>query len=162
MQKTNKMLIITLLFSSFIVILSFAELPSSDHFIMQQWGITSGNDTDTSNQPQSTNYIITGSAVGIISDEDITSDNYIDKPGYYLGHIYFGILPPVNVTISVASGTVHLNWDPVSGADTYSVYSSADSYLSYESWSLEEAGITDTSWSEQADGMRFYYVKAFN
>lgn len=137
---------------------SFAENPSSENYILQQWGFASGN--DPANPPTSTNYVLTGSAIGIISDEDAASSNYGMVPGYYLGPLEAGILPPQNVTISVIANVVHLAWNAVAGASSYSVYSSLDPYASYESWTLEESGIAGTNWNEAAGSMKYYYIKA--
>jgi len=152
----KKLLLITVMLS---ISLLLAENPSSDNYILKQWGFASGN--DAGNPPTSTNYILTGSAIGIISDEDAASTNYGMLPGYYLGPVVYGILPPENVTISVESEVVYLAWDPVQYANSYSVYSSSDPYASYETWTLEESGILVTNWNEPVpDTKLFYYVKA--
>ena len=136
-----------------------AENPSSTNYELQQWGFTSGN--DPANPPTSANYTLTGSAIGIISDEDAVSTNYGMLPGYYLGPIIGEILPPENVMISVVSDVVYLTWDAVTGANSYSVFSSSDPYASYETWDLEESGILVENWSETVPGTKlFYYVKA--
>ncbi len=88
-MKTKIFLI--LLFSITILI---AENPSSENYILKQWGFASGN--DPANTPTSTNYVLTGSAIGVISDEDATSSNYVLMPGYYLGPLS----PPVYGSIS--------------------------------------------------------------
>ena len=151
--------VITLLFIFMMITYVFAENPSSDNYILKQLGFASGN--DPANPPTSTNYIITGSSIGIISDEDAVSTNYGMLPGYYLGPIEGGILPPENVTISVSGGNVYLSWNAVSGANSYSVYSSLDPYASYETWTPEQSGILVTNWSEPVPGTKlFYYVKA--
>jgi len=139
--------------------LLITENPSSENYLLKQWGFASGN--DPGNPPTSTNYILTGSAIGIISDEDATSTNYGMLPGYYLGPIIGDILPPENVSITISGGNVLLTWDAVDGANSYSVYSWSDPYASYETWTLEESGILVTNWSEPVTGTKlFYYVKA--
>ena len=151
--------IITLLFIFMMITYVFAENPHSDNYILQQWGFASGN--DPADPPTSTNYTLTGSAIGIISDEDAVSTNYGMLPGYYLGPIIGEILPPENVSITVTGGNVNLDWDAVDGANSYSVYSSTDPYASYETWTLEESGILVTNWDEPVPGTKlFYYVKA--
>ncbi len=157
-MKTLKVITLaaTLIFMNVFVL---TENPSSDNYILKQWGFASGN--DPADPPTSTNYTLTGSAIGIISDEDATSTNYGMLPGYYLGPIIGDILPPENVTISVVSYVVYLAWDPVQNANSYSVYSSSDPYASYETWDLEESGILVTNWNEPVpDTKLFYYVKA--
>ena len=159
MKKLNKLLMIIFLFSILIVNFSFAELPSRENYILQQWGFASGN--DPANSPTSTNYILTGIAIGIISDEDATSSNYGMLPGYYLGPITGGILPPENVTIIVVGSIVQLSWTAVSGATSYKVYSSDDPYTGF----TEDTSGTfiNESWSAPAPtGKKFYYVKAVN
>jgi len=65
------------------------------------------------------------------------------------------------VTIETINNICNLEWDQVSGATSYSVYSSSDPNLSHETWYLEQSGITDTNWSEAASGAKkFYFVKA--
>ncbi len=150
----KNILILLVLFS---VTSVYASNPSSDNYILQQWSFSSGN--DPANPPTSTNYILTGSAIGIISDEETTSTNYGMLPGYYLGPIIGGILPPGNVTISVVSEVVYLSWDTVAGATSYKVYSSDDPYTGFQE------DLTGTfngeSWSASApNGNMFYYVKA--
>jgi len=68
---------------------------------------------------------------------------------------------PQNILIEVSSETVSFNWNPVENAGSYSVYSSQDPNDNEENWILEESGITETSWSEAATGLKkFYFVKA--
>ena len=81
---------------------SFAENPSSDNYILQQWGFASGN--DTANPPTSTNYTLTGSAIGIISDEDAASTNYGMVPGYYLGPLSPPEYGSISGTVILADG----------------------------------------------------------
>ena len=157
LTKTIKKLIM-ISFIFMMITYVFAENPSSENYILQQWGFASGN--DPADPPTSSNYILTGSAIGIISDEDAASSNYGMLPGYYLGPIVGGILSPENVSIFIIGGNVLLTWDAVDGANSYSVYSSADPYASYETWTLEMSGIAGTNWDEPANSMEYYYVKA--
>ncbi len=141
----------------FLASLLSAENPSSENYILQQGSFASGS--DPANPPTSTNYILQGSTIGIISGEDATSTNYVLMPGYYLGPIVGGILPPGNVTISVVSEVVYLSWDTVAGATSYKVYSSDDPYTGFQE------DLTGTfvgeSWSASIpNGKKFYYVKA--
>ena len=151
-----KRIIITTLMLLLVSLLS-AENPSSDNYILQQWGFASGN--DPANPPTSTNYILTGSAIGIISDEDAVSANYSLMPGYYLGPIVGGILPPGNVIITVVTDSVNITWSAVTGASTYKVYSSNNPYTDF----TEDisGNLTGTSWTAPLPGnKKFYYVKA--
>jgi len=109
-----------------LIILCFVQIcasnPASENYILQQWSLSSGN--NTSNPPSSSNYILKGSAIGVISGDEATSINYNNLPGYYLGAIEGGILPPANVIISVVNDSVLISWDAVAGASSYKVYSS--------------------------------------
>ena len=150
---------IPILFSILFVVSIFASNPSSTNYSLHQWGFVAGN--DTGDKPESANYALSGSALGAISGDDASSTNYSVIPGYYLGPIEFGILPPENVTISVNSGIVYLNWDAVSNADSYSVYYSDDPYKDATLWDLKQSGITATTWNEPVPGDKlFYYVTA--
>ena len=73
-----------------------------------------------------------------------------------------GVLPkPLNVVITENFDQIEISWNAVSGATSYSVYSSSDPNADPTNWSLEQSGITVTNWSETATGnMKFYYVKA--
>ena len=69
------------------------------------------------------------------------------------------LLPPNNVTIFIVGDAVHLNWNPVDGANSYNVYTSDDPYTGFE---LDETGTFDgTSWTAiNLDDTRFYHVTA--
>ena len=141
------------------VLMLYAENPSSENYILQQWGFASGN--DPANPPTSTNYVLTGSAVGIISDEDVASSNYNLMPGYYLGPIEAGILPPQNVVIAIVGTQVQITWNAVSGATSYKVYSSDNPYIGFTE--DVSGNLTGTSWTAQLTGnMKFYYITAVN
>ncbi|MBC8384667.1 MAG: hypothetical protein H8E57_04005 [Candidatus Cloacimonetes bacterium] len=158
MQTIMKNVILILLIACYF---SLAANPASSNYIMQQWTFTAGN--DTGDKPESSNYILSGSAIGTITGEDAASSNYGVMPGYYLGPIIGEILPPENVTITIVGSDVVLNWDAVSGADSYSVYYSDDPHKEAALWELKQAGITGTSWDEPIPGEKlFYYVTAVN
>ena len=71
-----------------------------------------------------------------------------------------GLDVPV-VTISEDGVNVTLNWDPVTEATSYTVYSDIDPYGSFST--VEQSGITGTTWSESLSGtMKFYRVTATN
>ena len=70
---------------------------------------------------------------------------------------------PENLTIEISGTNVILNWDAVTGADSYKVYSSDDPYETFENWILEQENITETTWDEPVpETKRFYYVTAVN
>ncbi len=75
------------------------------------------------------------------------------------GSITGKIPPPENVIIYIVSNIVHIEWDEVSVATSYKVYSDTNPYGTF---STEEWTGTDTNWNEPVDGMKFYYVTASN
>ena len=73
--------------------------------------------------------------------------------------VEFVLLPPDNVTISVNTNSILLEWDEVQAATSYKVYSSDDSETGY----TEDTGGTfnGTTWQTSATNeKRFYYIKA--
>ena len=67
---------------------------------------------------------------------------------------------PTNLTIQITETDIVLNWDEVTGADSYKIYSSDDPNKAKETWDFE-AEITETTWSENIpDTKKFYYVKS--
>ena len=153
---TNKRIL--LLFVVLVSISVFATNPSSSNYALKQWAFATGN--DTGDKPESTNYILPGSAIGTISGEDASSSNYGVIPGYYLGPIIGEILPPENVTIEIVGTDVVLNWDAVTGANSYKIYSNDDPHEVYTNWNFEEE-VTATTWSESIPSeKKFYYVTA--
>jgi len=88
-----------------------------------------------------------------------SSEHYSLLPGYFLGQIADGILPPENVTISTDSESIFLFWDAVPGATGYAVHSSDEPYAGF----MEDlTGTFDgESWSAPLPlEKRFYYVVA--
>ena len=70
---------------------------------------------------------------------------------------------PANLTIEISGSDVVLNWDAVSGADSYSVYSSDDPHEDVSLWNLEQSGIAGTTWSEAIPASpKFYYVTSIS
>ncbi len=64
---------------------------------------------------------------------------------------------PTNITISISSDSVHIEWDAVTGANSYKIYASDDPYTGFDSL----ATVTDTIWSTSiTEVKKFYYVKA--
>jgi len=69
--------------------------------------------------------------------------------------------PPANVSIWLDGTNVNLEWDAVAGATSYTIYSDSDPYGSFST--VEDAGITSTTWYEPIPGgdtMKFYRVTA--
>ena len=72
---------------------------------------------------------------------------------------------PENVRITITDNGAFIQWDAVDGATSYSVYSSEDPLLSYDSGTWEESVITGTDWTDSNISMeikKFYFVKAVN
>jgi uncharacterized cupredoxin-like copper-binding protein len=69
--------------------------------------------------------------------------------------------PPINVQIQLNGSSIQLTWDAVSGATSYKVYSSNDSYTGFTE---DTTGMFNvTSWTTTtAAQKKFYYVKAVN
>lgn len=68
-----------------------------------------------------------------------------------------------NISIEMNGASVSINWDAVPLATSYSIYSSTNPNEQTQNWTLEESGITDTTWAETAIGeKKFYYVKALS
>ena len=137
----------------------FAENQSSENYILKQLNLASGS--DPADPPTSTNFLLEGSTIDVISSDEAESENYNILPGYYHGEITAGILPPENATITVVGTSVQLNWDPVSGATSYKVYSSDDPLTGFE----EDTSSTcvGESWSAPIPSeKKFYYVKSVN
>ena len=68
---------------------------------------------------------------------------------------------PINLTISEMNDYIILNWDVVSGATSYKIYSSENPYSGFE---LDESGeFNGTSWTAPlSESKIFYYVTATN
>ena len=66
---------------------------------------------------------------------------------------------PENVLISIIGNLVQLSWDAVAGC-TYTVYSDTDPTGSFST--VEQSGITTTSWSQDLSGSAKYYRVSAN
>ena len=70
---------------------------------------------------------------------------------------------PINLSITSSGNESILNWDLVLHADSYSVYSSIDPYVSFpDFWTIEAVGVTDTTWidTDVNASIKFYTVVA--
>jgi hypothetical protein len=77
---------------------------------------------------------------------------YFDQPDY--------LDIPANLYIDIDEGFISLNWDLVSGAIGYNIYTSSNPY---SGWSLYDLNVRALSWNELVSGeKKFYYVKAYN
>jgi len=131
-----------------------ADNPSSDNYILKAHTLSSG--TSISNAPSSSNYILQGSVFGIISGQEAISTNYNLLPGYYLGIDETGeLLPPTNVMIWITGGNLYLEWDEVTGANSYKIYATDDPYL--EDWGTEVAVVGIPEYDEPVSQMRKFY-----
>jgi len=146
-----------------LVIAGFVQIcannPTSANYILQQAGLSTGN--NTANPSTSQNYVLQAASLGDISGKEQSSENYANFPGYYLGEIIGEILPSQNVTISVTDVNVIISWDAVTNANSYKIYSSDDPHENFENWTLEASGIAATSWSQiLQNAKKFYCVVA--
>ena len=137
-------------------VLLCAQQASSPNYKLLDYGLFNGNQT---NEPASANYIAELNTVGGLSGEKMTSANYNNYPGYYLGPLTGEILPPEDVTITVENDSTKISWSAVAGATSYKVYSSNDPY---DSFTEDTSGnFTGTNWSAPlAAEKKFYYVTA--
>ncbi len=139
-------------------VLLSAQQASSTNYKLLDYGLFNGNQADN-NEPASANYIAELNTVGGLSGKKMTSANYNNYPGYYLGPITGEILPPEDVTITVENDSTKISWSAVAGATSYKVYSSNNPY---DSFTEDTSGnFTGTSWSTLlAAEKKFYYVTA--
>ena len=139
-------------------ILLCAQQATSPNYKLLDYGLFNGNQADN-NEPASTNYKAELNIVGGLSGEEMISANYNNYPGYYLGPLTDGLLPPEDVTITVVDEIINISWSAVTGATSYKVYSSDDPYTGFvEDTSGSFAG---ESWSAPiGDVKKFYYVIA--
>ena len=91
----------------------------------------------------------------------LDSDGTITDMGAYYFDQTIVLDPPQNVTVEIIGTEVHLNWDTVTGATSYNVYSSNDPYIGF----IEDTtGTFDgLSWSTSIiNEKKFYYVISIN
>jgi len=81
-----------------------------------------------------------------------------DIGAYYFDQI-ISLDPPLNITVEIIGSSVHLNWDVVTNATSYKVYSSDDPSTGFvEDFS---GSFTGESWSTSiVNEKKFYYVIA--
>ncbi len=86
----------------------------------------------------------------------ITGHNYLQA--YASTEVVASPQNPANVVTSVSSNTLTINWDAVSGADSYLIYSSDDPYGSFEYLTT----VSTNTWNTpiDADTKKFYYIVA--
>jgi hypothetical protein len=151
-------IIILILLLFILPLLLCAQQAASTNYKLLDYGLFNGN-LAGDNEPASANYIAELNTVGGLSGEEMTSTNYNNYPGYYLGPLSGEILPPEDVIITVADNIVTISWSAVSGATSYKVYSSNDPY---DNFTEDTSGnFTSTSWSAPlAAEKKFYYVTA--
>ncbi|MBN1327280.1 MAG: hypothetical protein JW996_04960, partial [Candidatus Cloacimonetes bacterium] len=71
--------------------------------------------------------------------------------------------PPASVWSTVSGSEYQLNWEAVTGATAYLIYSSADPYAPLASWHLEAEITQGTSWTNGFDAdMKFFKIIAIN
>jgi hypothetical protein len=70
------------------------------------------------------------------------------------------MLAPQNITGNMSGTDFVLSWNVVSGASSYSVYSSSDPYAAFPSgWTLAGSGIAELSWTDMnAPAVKKFYV----
>jgi len=68
---------------------------------------------------------------------------------------------PQNLTISVAGDQLTLDWDPVSGAAEYKIYSTEDPQTEFLTWDLIDTVTGPTEWTSTiSENIKFYKVTA--
>ncbi|MCK5759656.1 MAG: hypothetical protein KAH33_00080 [Candidatus Delongbacteria bacterium] len=155
MEKIMKLLLLSLFT---LPVLLFAQQASSTNYKLLDYGLFNGS-LEGDNKPASTNYIAESNTVGVLSGDDMTSANYNNDPGYYLGPLTGEILPPEDVTIIVENDSSKISWSAVPGATSYKVYFSSDPYENFTEDTL--GNFSGTSWSILfTDEKKFYYVIA--
>ena len=149
---------ILLLLLFILPVLLSAQQAASTNYKLLDYGLFNGN-LAGDNEPASTNYIAELNTVGGLSGEEMTSANYNNYPGYYLGPLTGEIVPPEDVIIAVENDIVTISWSAVGDATSYKVYSSNDPY---ENFTEDTSGSFDgESWSASlSTEKRFYYVTA--
>ena len=139
-------------------VLLFAQQAASTNYKLLDYGLFNGN-LSGSSELTSANYIAKSNIVGGISGKQMSSVNYNNLPGYYLGPLTNEILPPEDVAIIVENDSTRISWSAVPGATSYKVYSSSDPYDNFTEDT--SGGLSGTIWSTLfVDEKKFYYVIA--
>lgn len=95
------------------------------------------------------------------NSEDSTGDIQLFA-GFWNTYLITGTLgSPQNVVSSVSGITLTLDWDVVTGASSYDVYSSTNPYIGFI---LEEENVLTNTWDTSVDTQNkyFYYIVAKN
>ena len=99
---------------------------------------------------------------GVVDSLDFFVHDHTFLHSYYYT-LGISLPSPENVIIHTQNDSVHISWDGVAEANSYSIYSSTNPHEQPQNWTLEETGIADTTWTEAAIGeKKFYFVKASN
>jgi len=136
----------------------FSQQATSTNYRLLDYGLFNGN-LSGSSELTSANYIAKSNIVGGNSGGQMSSANYNNLPGYYLGSLTSDILPPEDVTITVENDSTRISWTAVAGASSYKVYSSSNPYDNFTEDT--SGGLSGTIWSTLfVDQKKFYYVIA--
>lgn len=139
-------------------VMLFSQQATSTNYRLLDYGLFNGN-LSGSSELTSANYIAKSNIVGGNSGGQMSSANYNNLPGYYLGSLTSDILPPEDVTITVENDSTRISWTAVTGASSYKVYSSSNPYDNFTEDT--SGGLSGTIWSTLfVDQKKFYYVIA--
>ncbi len=139
-------------------VMLFSQQATSTNYRLLDYGLFNGN-LSGSSELTSANYIAKSNIVGGNSGGQMSSANYNNLPGYYLGSLTSDILPPEDVTITVENDSTRISWTAVAGASSYKVYSSSNPYDNFTEDT--SGGLSGTIWSTLfVDQKKFYYVIA--
>ena len=78
-----------------------------------------------------------------------------------LAGILGDLTAPEALSVTRADGQVHLNWNPVPSATSYSVFSSIDPSLPHASWNLVASDLDNPQWSTPEAEKMFFFVRAY-
>jgi predicted outer membrane repeat protein len=95
----------------------------------------------------------------LLDQRGISIINNMKDIGAYEGFISETIGIPQNVSISVTGSQITLEWDEVTGAISYDIYSSSDPYGTFN---IEDTVATNSWTGTYSAEKLFYYIKASN
>jgi len=78
-----------------------------------------------------------------------------------LAGILGDLTAPEALSVTRAEGLIHLGWNPVPTATSYSVFSSPDPSLPHANWTLAASGLQTTQWSTAGAEKMFFFVRAY-